>query len=87
MKTILRSEELTCPSCVLKTESALKTVPGVREAKVRFATGRIEHDRGALFTLSSFQTGETRAAGRRRARARPPSPLQPPRAWLPGATG
>ena len=50
MKTILRSEELTCPSCVLKIESALKAVPGVREAKVHFATGRIEveHDRDAV---------------------------------------
>ncbi len=47
MKTILRSEELTCPSCVLKIETALKAVPGVKDAKVHFATGRIEveHDR------------------------------------------
>ena len=47
MKTILRSEELTCPSCVLRIETALKTVQGVSAAKVHFATGRIEveHDR------------------------------------------
>ncbi len=47
MKTILRSEELTCPSCVLKIETALKAVAGVSKARVHFATGRIEveHDR------------------------------------------
>ncbi len=45
-KTILRSQELTCPSCVAKIEKALKAVPGVTEAKVFFNTGRIEvqHD-------------------------------------------
>lgn len=42
MKTILRSQELTCPSCVAKIEKALKGVPGVAEAKVFFNTGRIE---------------------------------------------
>lgn len=47
MRTILRSSELTCPSCVARIESALKAMPGVRGAKVHFATGRIEveHDR------------------------------------------
>jgi copper chaperone CopZ len=46
MKTILRSKELTCPSCVAKIESALKTLDGVAAAKVHFTTGRIEveHD-------------------------------------------
>lgn len=45
-KTILRSQELTCPSCVAKIEKALKAVPGVADAKVFFNTGRIEvqHD-------------------------------------------
>ncbi len=45
-KTILRSQELTCPSCVAKIEKALTAVPGVSEAKVFFNTGRIEvqHD-------------------------------------------
>ena len=42
MKTILRSKELTCPSCVAKIEKALKAVKGVSEAKVHFNTGRIE---------------------------------------------
>lgn len=46
MKTLLRSEELSCPSCVAKIESALNGVPGVQKAKVHFNTGRIEveHD-------------------------------------------
>ena len=46
MKTLLRSKELSCPSCVAKIEKALKTVDGVQEAKVHFNTGRIEieHD-------------------------------------------
>jgi len=45
-KTILRSQELTCPSCVVKIEKALKAVSGVQTAKVYFNTGRIEieHD-------------------------------------------
>lgn len=46
MKTILRSKELSCPSCVAKIEKALKAVEGVQEATVHFNTGRIEivHD-------------------------------------------
>jgi copper chaperone CopZ len=46
MKTILRSQEFSCPSCVAKIEKALKAVDGVQEAKVYFNTGRIEveHD-------------------------------------------
>jgi copper chaperone CopZ len=42
MKTILRSKELSCPSCVAKIEKALKAVDGVQDAKVHFNTGRIE---------------------------------------------
>ena len=46
MKTILRSQELSCPSCVAKIEKALKAIDGVQEAQVFFNTGRIEvvHD-------------------------------------------
>lgn len=46
MKTVLRSKELTCPSCIVKIEKALKNLDGVEEAKVHFNTGRIEvqHD-------------------------------------------
>lgn len=42
MKTILRSQELSCPSCVAKIEKALVAVDGVEQAKVHFNTGRIE---------------------------------------------
>ena len=46
MKTLLRSQELSCPSCVAKIEKALKALDGVQGAKVYFNTGRIEveHD-------------------------------------------
>ena len=42
MKTILRSDELSCPSCVPKIEKALNALPGVAKAAVRFTTGKIE---------------------------------------------
>ena len=44
--TILRSDGLSCPSCVPKIEKALKSLPGVENAKVYFSAGRIEvrHD-------------------------------------------
>ena len=42
MKTILRSQELSCPSCVAKIEKALKALNGVENATVFFNTGRIE---------------------------------------------
>lgn len=46
MKTLLRSQELSCPSCVQKIETALKDVQGVSSVTVHFNTGRIdiEHD-------------------------------------------
>lgn len=46
MKTVLRSDELTCPSCIVKIEKALGRLDGVEEAKVQFGSGKIvvEHD-------------------------------------------
>lgn len=44
IRTKLRSDELSCPSCVPKIESALKALPGVTKAEVKFASGRIEVD-------------------------------------------
>ncbi|WP_323013615.1 heavy metal-associated domain-containing protein [Devosia sp.] len=45
-RTVLRSDEFSCPSCVAKIEKALAATPGVISAKVHFNTGRIEieHD-------------------------------------------
>ena len=47
MKTILRSDELNCPSCISNIEAALSALDGVNTATVHFTTGRIEveHDR------------------------------------------
>jgi copper chaperone len=42
--TLLRSDELSCPSCVPKIEKALLALPGVEKAEVKFASGRIEVD-------------------------------------------
>ncbi|HMN11485.1 MAG TPA: heavy metal-associated domain-containing protein [Bellilinea sp.] len=46
MKTVLRSKELTCPSCIAKIEKALTAMEGVETAKVFFNSGKIEvqHD-------------------------------------------
>lgn len=42
MKTILRSDDLNCPSCVNNIESNLNAKEGVQKATVHFNTGRIE---------------------------------------------
>lgn len=44
--TILRSDELSCPSCVKNIESNLNQTEGISKANVHFNTGRIEveHD-------------------------------------------
>lgn len=46
ISTVLRSDDLTCPSCIAKIERRLGRMPGVEHARVHFATGRIEvaHD-------------------------------------------
>lgn len=45
-RTLLRSDELSCPSCVPKIEKSLLALPGVTKAEVKFSSGRIEieHD-------------------------------------------
>lgn len=42
MKTILRSDELNCPSCVNNIEANLNAKEGIQRAEVHFSTGRIE---------------------------------------------
>jgi copper chaperone len=45
-RTVLRSDEFTCPSCVGKIQKRLRRTPGVVTATVHFSTGRVEveHD-------------------------------------------
>lgn len=42
MTTILRSDDLTCPSCVVGLEKILRGIDGVETATVHFTSGRIE---------------------------------------------
>ncbi len=46
VRTVLRSADFNCPSCVGKIEKRLGRTPGVVDATVHFSTGRIEveHD-------------------------------------------
>lgn len=44
MQTLLRSDELSCPSCVAKIEKQLNGLDGVQKAVVHFNTGKIEVD-------------------------------------------
>lgn len=65
IQTKLRSDELSCPSCVPKIEKALMALPGVTKAEVKFASGRIEveHDPAlsdvAALVQSIAKTGYT----------------------------
>jgi copper chaperone len=61
MKTIFRSSELTCPSCVAKIEKSLKALDGVADARVHFTTGRIEveHDPARASTDQIVKTIRT----------------------------
>lgn len=63
MKTILRSKDLSCPTCVSKIEKALKSVSGVKEAKVFFNTGRIEIDHDPAQTKVDELVKTVRAVG------------------------
>jgi copper chaperone CopZ len=62
MKTILRSQDLSCPSCVAKIEKALKAIPGVATATVHFNTGRIEVEHGPAAAAEALLKA-IRAAG------------------------
>ncbi len=39
--TTLRSDEFTCPSCIVKIETKLNGLEGVENAEVKFSSGRI----------------------------------------------
>ncbi len=62
-KIILRSGELTCPSCIAKIERALKDVNGVAGAKVFFNTGRIEVEHDPALASADELVKAVRGAG------------------------
>ena len=63
MKTLLRSQELSCPSCVAKIEKALLTLDGVQKAEVFFNTGRIEVEHDPQISSSDDLLKAIRNAG------------------------
>lgn len=44
VKSMLRAEGFSCPSCVAKIEKAVGRLDGVEDVKVHFASSRIEVD-------------------------------------------
>lgn len=50
MQTTLRSQDLSCPSCVSAIETTLRDSAGVQDATVHFNTGRIEIEYDAAET-------------------------------------
>jgi copper chaperone CopZ len=63
MKTVLRSSELSCPSCIATIEKALNSLDGVTDARVHFTTGRIEVEHDSARTGTDQIVGAIRAAG------------------------
>jgi copper chaperone len=62
-KTLLRSQELSCPSCVAKIETALKALDGVSDAKVHFNTGKIEVQHDAQLVKADQLVKAVRSVG------------------------
>jgi copper chaperone len=62
-KTLLRSQELSCPSCVAKIETALKALDGVSDAKVHFNTGKIEVQHDAQLVQAEALVKAVRSVG------------------------
>ncbi|MGY5766063.1 heavy-metal-associated domain-containing protein [Brachybacterium sp. DNPG3] len=44
VRTTLRAQGFSCPSCVAKIEKQVGRLPGVQGVEVRFASGRVEVD-------------------------------------------
>lgn len=44
VRTVLRAEGFSCPSCVTKIEKQVGRLPGVADVTVHFASSRIEVD-------------------------------------------
>lgn len=62
-RTTLRSDELSCPSCIAKIEKALLAVDGVERARVRFNSGRIDVEHDAAKVPASRLVEVVRSAG------------------------
>jgi copper chaperone len=62
-KILLRSQELSCPSCVAKIETALKALDGVSDAKVHFNTGKIEVQHDAQLVKADQLVKAVRSVG------------------------
>ncbi|ORC38389.1 heavy metal transport/detoxification protein [Marispirochaeta aestuarii] len=63
MKTLLRSDQLSCPSCVAKIEKSLMSNKGVHFAKVYFNTGKIEVEHDDELTSQDDIVRAVRQAG------------------------
>ena len=63
MKTILRSQDLSCPSCIAKIEKALGRVEGVERAEVKFNSGKIEVEHDASLVSAEKLVEVVRDAG------------------------
>ncbi|WP_217913297.1 heavy-metal-associated domain-containing protein [Miltoncostaea marina] len=64
-RTVLRSDEFTCPSCVGRIEGRLRALEGVTAARVRFASGRVEVDHDPRRVSADDLVAAVRAAGYR----------------------
>jgi copper chaperone len=62
-KILLHSQELSCPSCVAKIETALKALDGVSDAKVHFNTGKIEVQHDAQLVKADQLVKAVRSVG------------------------
>jgi len=62
-RTVLRSEGLSCPTCVAKIEKALEVVEGVERAEVWFASGKIEVEHDASRVTAEELAGVVRKLG------------------------
>ncbi len=63
IRTLLRADGLSCPSCVAKIEKSVGALPGVRDVRVHFSSGRIEVDHDPATTTVDQLVGAVAAAG------------------------
>lgn len=63
IRTLLRAEGFTCPSCVGKIEKHVGRLPGVSAVKVHFASARIEVDHDPAVTSAEDVVAAVARAG------------------------